>query len=232
MSQPDAAARGTPTILDRDTGDLLDLSPGGLCSACADIGYTCCQPEYGVTVTFHDAKRMHRATGEAYQDFLTINRLDDDDLVEGLEADLWFRQMFLGKRRLLQHIQHDLDCHFLGEAGCKAFDHRPRLCHFHPFWFRFKKGGQPSVFYDAIDDREDADESDCLVVNKVWPNVPLGLRSIGEDEESLSIQAQLMREEIEWQAQQVAELLETTRPRDLTVKLLVPLIEAAPLFEV
>jgi Fe-S-cluster containining protein len=230
LSQPQADA--TPYILDRDTGELLDLSPGGLCKACAGIGYTCCQPEYGVTVTFHDAKRMHRATGEPYEDFLAINRLDDDELVEGLEADRWFRQLFLGKRRLLQHIQHDLDCHFLGKDGCRAFEHRPRLCHFHPFWFRFKKDGTATVFYDAIDDREDADESDCVVVNKVWPNIPLGLKSIGEDPSSLSLQARMMREEIEWQASQVEELLKKTRPKDLTVAQLIPLIEAAPLFEV
>lgn len=231
MSQPEAAP-GPPTILDRDTGEILDLSPGALCASCAGIGYTCCQPEYGVTVTFHDAKRMHRATGEPYEDFLSINRLDDDELVEGLEQDKYFGKMFLGKRRLLQHIQHELDCHFLGESGCKAFEHRPRLCHFHPFWFRFKKDGKVAVFYDAVDDREDADDSDCLVVNKVWPNLPLGLGSIGEDPKGLSVQARLMRDEIDWQHEQMKALLEKTRPKDLTVAMLVPLIEAAPFFEV
>lgn len=229
MSQPDAP---TPYILDRETGELLDLSPGGLCKACAGVGYTCCQPEYGVTVTFHDAKRMHRATKEPYEKFLVINRLADDDLVEGLESDRYFGKLFLGKRRLLQHVQHELDCHFLGEEGCRAFEARPRLCHFHPFWFRFTKDGQAAVFFDAVEDREEADESDCLVVNKLWPNLPLGLKSIGEDPTGLALQARLMRDEIEWQFAQVTKLLATIRPRDLKVADLVPLIEAAPLFEV
>lgn len=218
-------------VLDRDTGELLDLSPGGLCRQCAREGYTCCQPEYGVTVTFHDVRRLWLHTGRRPREFCHIATIEDDELVEGLHIDPHFKKLFLGRRRLLQTIQHGLDCEFLGPEGCRVFEHRPRLCHFHPFWFGFKKG-KVGFFYDSIDERPDADETDCLVVKKLWPNLGLGLKSVGEDEQSFRQHAELMRQEIDWQARRVRTLLSRVKPKDLTIELLEPLIEDAPLLEV
>jgi len=68
-------ARVVERILDRDTGELLDLSAGALCAQCAGIGYTCCQPEYGVTITFHDARRLIDAVLATKKKFKDVNSL-------------------------------------------------------------------------------------------------------------------------------------------------------------
>jgi Fe-S-cluster containining protein len=222
-------------ILDRDTGELLELTPGALCKRCASVGYTCCQPAYGVSITLHDAAKILRSTDHKLADFCVINPIEDDELLEGLKIDPQFRQLFIGKRRLLQHVQRGkegLDCYFLGKNGCTIFEHRPRLCHFHPFWFEVKKGAKVSVSYDSIEDREDADNADCLVVNKLWPNLELGLQSVGETPESFGTHARAMNEEIAWHAKQIKKLLTNVRPKDLTLEMLEPIIKKAPQFKV
>lgn len=219
-------------VLDRDTGELLDLTPGGLCQKCSEIGYTCCQPAYGVSLSFHDAARIMKVHGLELAEFCVLNVIEDDDLVEGLKMDPQFAKLFIGKRRLLQHVQRGesgLDCYFLGPEGCTIFEDRPRLCHFHPFWFERDGKGRSRVFFDSIDDREDADEADCLVVNKLWPNLGLGLKSVGETPETFGLHARAMHVELDWHAEQVEDLLADKKPKQVTLEDLADIVSRVEL---
>lgn len=238
------------------------ISAGALCAECASIGYTCCQPEYGVSLTFHDARRLMDATGGDPRKMFRLRRIKDKELLEGLRVDPVFRMAFIGKDRLLQTMQGKVmegramsehDCYFLGPEGCRVFEDRPRLCHLHPFWYKLEKrakalekglkrparikarlAGKMSFFYDAIDDTEEAEEADCLVVNRMWPELADGLASIGEDEATLAHHGEAMTREILWQRARVKELAETMKLSKVRLEDLIPLIEQAPLdrFEV
>lgn len=215
------------------TGQVVDLAPGALCKQCASEGYTCCQPEYGVTLSLHDARRLIDATGLELHEFASLNSIEDDELVEGLKIDPWFRKLFIGKDRLLQTIQHDLDCHFLGPQGCTVFADRPRLCHLHPFWFLEDDEGRLRFEFDAVDDEDERDEAECLVVNHLWPDMRVGFRSIGEDDATLGLHARQMMDEIAWQHEQIQGLKAAgKKPSKLTLADLAELVDQVPRFEV
>lgn len=220
------------TTIDSRTGEVVSLEPGALCRQCSIDGLTCCQPEYGITISLHDAKRLKRHTGRSLSEFAKINKIEDEELVEGLRVDKFFKKLFLGKRRLLQTKQRDVDCFFLGPKGCTVFEARPRLCRLHPLWFGKKKSSGHFFYYDAIDDESERAESDCLVVRHLWPDLDQAFDSIGETPKSLSFHSERMAAEALWQKRQIKKLLETKRPKEITLKDLEPLVDQAPELEV
>ncbi len=221
MSPPTPTSRAVP-----------DLSPGALCAQCARIQYTCCQPAYGITVSFHDARRLVARTGKRLGAICHLAEIRDTELREGLQADPWFRRLFVGERRLLQTLPRGQDCHLLGKQGCTVFEDRPRLCRLHPFWFQRRRDGSFTFAWDAIDTAEEAKDSDCLIVRKLWPERDQGFASIGEDDPTLTHQAARMVEEIRWQKAQVTRLGRRVDLEKVTIADLEPLVMAAPGFEV
>ena len=213
-------------LVDRATGELIPVGPGELCRRCAQDRYTCCQTEYGVSVTFHDARRLQRATGQRLEDFLKIGRLPSR-IARVLRQDPVFGGLFLGKRRLLQLRQRGLDCHFLGPAGCTVPAARPQLCRLFPFWFQVPDVGDAVVDFDGIRTPKQAARSPCMLVQAVWPSREASLAFLGESEATLAARAAQLAREVEWQRDRIRELRRRVRPREVTVAMLAPWIEGA-----
>lgn len=190
-----------------------------ICQECSRVSEaTCCQTEWGVTVSLPEAAEIRAATGRPLMEWAHIEKLDDE-LVAELSSDP-FPFLFIGQRRLLQlkQFKHDDSCIFLRDGeGCTVFNSRPAICKFYPFWYDQSN----RLVWPELDG--DVEDDECLVVrrhcqpsqNRPRKQAMAELRmSTAYAEKSAAVH----RSQLSEHKRLIEELLVTTPPRLVTIE--------------